>query len=337
MARTTGASKRLKRGRPADLKSRPPYARMLQIHDMVQRGNYPNATSLAGKLEVTTKTIHRDIGFMRDRFNLPIEYDASRNGYNYTASVDSFPMLQIDEGELFALLIAEKVLQQYRGTVFEKQLSTAFRKISESLPDTVSMRLSDWDDALDIRSTGKVEVDEKIFDLLFKSVAKGRQLEIIYTKPNATPEKRIIDPYQIANINNDWYLYAYDHKQKDLRCFVPARMESAKITGQKFKRPDSFSLDQHLSGAFGPFSGNDSYDIRIQFTKTAAPFICEKQWHPTQKLKQMKNGGVEISLKLSHLTDIRRWILGWGGEAKVLAPEELLQSIENEARAILKK
>jgi predicted DNA-binding transcriptional regulator YafY len=51
----------------------------------------------------------------------------------------------------------------------------------------------------------------------------------------------------------------------------------------------------------------------------------------------MKNGGVEISLKLSHLTDIRRWILGWGGEAKVLAPKELLQSIQNEARAILKK
>ena len=332
-----GRIKKPKRGRSAELKSRPPYARMLQIHDMVQRGNYPNATSLSEKLEVTTKTIHRDIGFMRDRFNLPIEYDALRNGYQYSAPVDSFPMLQIDEGELFALLVAEKVLQQYRGTVFEKQLSTAFRKISESLPDTVSMRLGDWDDALDIRNTGKVNVNEKIFDLLFKSVAKGRQLEILYTKPNGAPEKRIIDPYQIANINNDWYLYAYDHKQDDIRCFVPARMESAMITGQKFKRPDSFSLDQFLEGAFGSFSSDESYDIRIQFTKTAAPFIREKKWHPSQELKELKNGCVEVSLRLSHLMDIRRWILGWGGQAKVLAPAELLESVRAEAKAILQK
>ena len=162
MARTKGAPKKPKRGRPTELKSRPPYARMLQIHDMVQRGNYPNATSLSKKLEVTTKTIHRDIAFMRDRFTLPIEYDALRNGYHYTARVDSFPMLQIDEGELFALLVAEKVLQQYRGTVFEKQLSSAFRKISESLPDTVSMRLSDWDDALDIRSIGNIKDGDEV-------------------------------------------------------------------------------------------------------------------------------------------------------------------------------
>ncbi len=340
MARITGGkpkpkSTKPKRGRPAELQSRPPYARMLQIHDMVQRGNYPNASTLSKTLEVATKTIHRDIGFMRDRFGLPLEYDATRNGYHYTAPVDSFPMLQIDEGELFALLIAEKALQQYRGTAFEKQLSTAFRKISESLPDTVSLRLSDWDAALDIRTTGEVSVDEKIFDLLFKSVTKGHQLEIIYTKPNATPEKRIIDPYQLASINSDWYLYAFDQKQQDIRCFAPSRMKSAKITGHKFKRPDSFSLDQYLSGAFGPFAGDESYDIRIRFNQRTAPFIREKIWHPTQKLKELKNGSVELSLTLSHLIDIRRWILGWGGGAKVLGPAELAKTVQVEARAIL--
>ena len=121
------------------------------------------------------------------------------------------------------------------------------------------------------------------------------------------------------------------------RCFVPARMESATITGRKFKRPDSFSLDQHLEGAFGSFSSDESYDIRIRFTKAAAPFIREKTWHPTQKLKELKNGCVEISLKLSHLIDIRRWILGWGGQAKVLAPAELLESVQAEAKIILRQ
>jgi len=333
MARTS--AKKPRRGRPAELQSRPPYARMMEIHDIVQRDNFPNATSLAKRLEVTTKTIHRDIAFMRDRFSLPLEFDASRNGYHYTAPVETFPMLQIDEGELFALLIAEKALHQYRGTAFEKQLSDAFRKIAQSLPETVTMRLSDWDTALDIRTTGAVNVNVQIFDRLLKSVTKGLQLDITYTKPNAEPEQRIIDPYQFASINSDWYLYAFDHLRQDIRCFAPARIQAAKLTGKKYKRPDSFSLDEHLSGAFGPFAGGDSYDIRIQFNKQAAPFIREKNWHPTQKITELKNGAVELTLKLSHLTDIRRWVLGWGGSAKVIAPKELAQAVQAEARAVL--
>lgn len=333
MARTP--RKKPRRGRPAELQSRPPYARMMEIHDIVQRGNFPNATFLSKRLEVTTKTIHRDIAFMRDRFNLPLEFDASRNGYHYTAPVETFPMLQIDEGELFALLIAEKALHQYRGTTFEKQLSEAFQKIADSLPQTVTMRLSDWDSALDIRTTGAVNVDANIFDRLLKSVTKGLQLEITYTKPNAEPERRVIDPYQFASINSDWYLYAFDHKRQDIRCFAPARMQAAKLTGKKFKRPDSFSLDEHLSGAFGPFAGGESYDIRIQFNKKAAPFIREKSWHPTQKITELKDGGVDLSLRLSHLIDIRRWILGWGGAAKVIAPTELAEAVQAEARAIV--
>ena len=65
------------------------------------------------------KTVHRDMEFMRDRLGLPIEYDAARPGYYYTQEVSGFPSLQITEGELFALLVAEKALQQYRGTNFE--------------------------------------------------------------------------------------------------------------------------------------------------------------------------------------------------------------------------
>ena len=95
----------------------------MEIHESVKRSNFPNATTLATKLEVSTKTIHRDIQFMRDRWGLPIEFDAAYNGFRYTHPVESFPMLQINEGELFALLIADKALQNYRGTVFEKRLS----------------------------------------------------------------------------------------------------------------------------------------------------------------------------------------------------------------------
>ncbi len=111
---------------------------MMRIHQAIAAGKYPNATTLAADIEAVTKTIHRDIEFMRDRLGLPIEYDGRRFGYHYTEEVSSFPTLQITEGELVALLIAEKALQQYRGTPFEKPLLSAFQKMESSLPDSVS-------------------------------------------------------------------------------------------------------------------------------------------------------------------------------------------------------
>ena len=90
------------------LSSRPPLERMLRIHQTIQSGTYPTARSLAGELEVSTKSIYRDLEFMRDRLDLPLEYDGRRSGYCYTEEVNAFPTVQITEGELFALVIAEK-------------------------------------------------------------------------------------------------------------------------------------------------------------------------------------------------------------------------------------
>ena len=83
---------------------------MLRIHQALQSSRHPNATSLAAELEVSAKSIHRDLEFMRDRLELPLAYNRARNGYHYTEEVSSFPTLQITEGELFALLVAEKAL-----------------------------------------------------------------------------------------------------------------------------------------------------------------------------------------------------------------------------------
>ncbi|MST01208.1 MAG: DNA-binding protein, partial [Pedosphaera sp.] len=83
---------------------RPPLERMLRIHQALAAGTHPNASTIAADLEVCTKTIHRDLEFMRDRLGLPLAFVAAHNGYHYTESVESFPAMQISEGELFALL-----------------------------------------------------------------------------------------------------------------------------------------------------------------------------------------------------------------------------------------
>src|SRR5712691_10308192 len=160
--------------------SRPPLERMLRIHRAIQDGKYPNATALAGELEVSTKSIYRDIDFMRDRLDLPIEFDLARNGFHYTQEVGSFPTLQITEGELFALLVAEKALQQYRGTTFEKPLRSAFKKMAAALPDAISLNLADWEQTISFRTSAEPILNLALFDALAKAAAQKKQITLAY-------------------------------------------------------------------------------------------------------------------------------------------------------------
>jgi predicted DNA-binding transcriptional regulator YafY len=318
------------------LHSRPPLERMLRIHQALQSGKFPNASTLAAEIEVASKTIHRDIEFMRDRMNLPIQYSGAHNGYFYEGEVSAFPTLQITEGELFALVVAEKALQQYRGTSFEKPLLSAIKKMEQSLPDTISLNLADVGQAISFRTRVEPILDLKIFDGLARAVAQRQQIELDYRKPGAgKAEARTVDPYHLANINGEWFLFAFDHARKDIRKFVPARIQGIKPTGKSFERSKKFSLEKELRDSFGVHSGEGEFEVVLRFNARAADYIREKKWHESQRLQELKNGGVELHLKLSSLVEIERWVLSWGGDAKVIKPRELFEAVRNAAKKIL--
>jgi len=309
---------------------------MMRIHQAIQSGVFPNATSLSAELEVSTKTVNRDLEFMRDRLNLPLEYEEKKFGYHYTQPVSSFPSIQITEGELFALLVAEKALQQYRGTNFEKPLVSAFQKMAQSLPDTITLNLAEWEQTISFHTSAEPILDLKTFDILAKAAAQRKQLRLAYRKPGrSAAEIRVVDPYQLANINGEWFLFAFDHLRKDIRTFAPTRIKSVEATGKTFPRPQRFSLEKQLRDSFGVHSGHSEHEIRIHFSEFAADYIREKRWHPSQELRELPDGRLELRLKLSSLDEVQRWILGWGGQAVPVAPPELVTAVGRAAGRII--
>jgi len=315
---------------------RPPLERMLRIHQALQSNKFPNATTLARELEVSTKSIQRDLDFMRDRLELPIEYHPQRFGYHYTGEVTSFPTMHITEGELVALVIAVKAKKKYRGTQFEKPLLSAIRKIEQSLPDTISLNLADIEQTISFRTRAEPVLNLEIFDTLAKATAQRQQLELTYRKAgNRDGEARLIDPYHLANINGEWYLFAYDHGRKDIRTFVPARVQSVRSTGKVFARPQKFSLEKRLRDSFGVHSGEGEFEVLLRFKSRVADYIREKKWHESQQQRELKDGGVELRLKLSSLIEVQRWVLSWGGDVAVIKPPQLRESVQAAAREIL--
>ncbi len=310
---------------------------MLRIHRALHSKGYPNASTLARQLEVSTKSIHRDLEFMRDRLELPIKYDGSRFGYFYTEPVKAFPTLQITEGEILALVVAEKALQQYRGTSFERPLLSALKKMEQALPDTISLGLNDAAQAISFRTTAEPILDLEIFDALAKATTARQQLELAYRKPGQRRiEQRLVDPYHLANINGEWFLFAFDHLRNDLRTFVPARIKAIRHTGKTFARRPAFSLEERLRGSFAVQSGHGDFDVLIRFHERVADYIREKKWHDSQQLRELKGGGVEMRLKLSSLGEVGRWVLSWGGDAVVVRPAELAESVRRAAQKVLR-
>ena len=309
----------------------------MRIHRAIQSGKYPNASTLARELEISTKSIHRDLEFMRDRLELPIEYDGARFGYHYTEEVNAFPTLQVTEGELVALVVAEKALQQYRGTHFEKPLLSAIKKLEQSLPDTISISLADVEQTISFRTRAEPILNLEFFDALAKATTARQQLELTYRKAGQRQsEQRVIDPYHLANINGEWFLFAYDHLRHDIRTFVPARIKAIKRTGKTFARPQAFSLEKRLRDSFGVHSGEGEHEVVIRFNARVADYIREKKWHESQQLRELKNGGVELKLKLSSLVEIERWILSWGGDATAIKPKQLVETVKKSAKKLLR-
>src|SRR5207247_5752841 len=113
--------------------SRPPWERMMRMHQLIKSGKYPNCSKLAREFEVATRTIKRDIDFMKDRLELPIEYDSRRYGFYYSKPVDQFPGVAVTEAEVFALLVAHKAIAQYHGTAFEKPPKASDDEVTRQL------------------------------------------------------------------------------------------------------------------------------------------------------------------------------------------------------------
>lgn len=300
---------------------------MKQLHELIQAEKYPNCRTMAAKLEVSEKTVQRDLEFMRDRLALPLEYEAAKAGYRYTQPVTHFPTLEISEGEVVALFIAQKALAQHRGTVFEKPLAAACRKLTESLQGTITVTWADLDSAVSFRSAGTSTAEIEVFDAVSRAVLQSVEIGFSYHKLRCDQlELRRARPYHLGCIENQWYCFAHDLDRGQMRTFALPRMRDVKLTRTKFQRPADFNIQRHLGESFGVFRGDGTgkpQTVRIRFDAWAARLVSERVWHESQELKMLASGGAEFVLELNSFEEIERWILSWSGHVEVIAPKSL--------------
>jgi len=325
--------------------TRRPLERVVRIHERVNRGNYPNCSTIARELEVNRKTIQRDINFMRDELDLPLEYSDANHGYHYTRPVNQFPFLKTTAEDLVALILARNALDPLRGSSFEASLRSGFKRLQASMKDQVTIPWSDLDQAFSVKSTGMTKRDIFLFNRLAQSVLESRELVFDYRKLNSDEAmRRRLQPYHLTEIDGGWYVIGYDVFRKARRTFAVQRMRAVQVTKKRFVRSRDFRLEDHLAGSFGVWAGDGggkgkTYDVQIRFTGFAARVVGERRWHPSQEIIDLDGKGneIEIRMQLSALQDISRWVMGFGSQAEVLSPERLRKDVAEELGAAAKK
>jgi predicted DNA-binding transcriptional regulator YafY len=305
-----------------------PIARMKFIYDAIKTERRPNCSFLAKKLEVSGKTVQRDIDYMRYQLNLPIGYDQERHGFFFTETVTHFPSMHITESELVALLVARKAIEQYANTSFQKPLATAFQKLCAGLDGQVSFNWQELEQTFDFRPIGAPKQNLDVFEAVVAGLREERELELQYRKLEAKrSELRRVQPYSLICVENQWYLRAWDLVRRDLRTFHLGRIIHAKKLPNRFRRPTGFDVNESFLYSIGVYVGTKPESLVLRFSGWAATIIRERIWHPSQSIRDRTDGAVEVKLRVAINPEFERWLWSWGDSIEVISPRTLRNSI----------
>lgn len=311
--------------------------RLYEIHKMIAAGTYPNCPQIAKAIEVNTRTAERDIGRLRDLFGAPIEFDRTRRGYYYTEPFE-MPPVRLGEGEAIALFLGQRLLSQCRGTPFEEFVQQAMEKIQVLLPRSVVVdvqrTLGTVSFQVEPLRGEELEVAER-YELLVKAAVERKSVFMeYYTASSGKVSERLIDPYHLRMADGAWYCIAYCHERKSVRTFALDRIIHLEITGESFEIPSDFSVEDYLADSLFIERG-EPREVVIEFDATQAAYIRGREWHKSQKLTELKDGGLRMTMTIGGLGELKRWIMSMGRHAWVVEPPELRDKIRGELAAAL--
>lgn len=304
-----------------------------KIREGMRTGQLANCSSMAAEYEVSAKSILRDIDYLKHQCEAPIEYNSSKRGYYYSEETYTMPAINISASDLFAIAIAQKALEHYEDTPIYSKLVNVFKRIEESLPGQVSVHPEWIDNRISIIQHQRTAIHTQIWSTIAGAMQQNRTISMVYHKPlGKTGKRRQVDPYHLVSYQGEWYLIGHCHLRERILTFAVSRIESASTTNTTFRIPPNFDYQQHSASGFGIFSGSTRHQIVISFDAAHAPYIQERQWHPSQEIVIHKDGSLTLTMTTSHLFDVKQWILSWGAGAEVIQPKELRDEIRDELK-----
>jgi len=210
-------------------------ARMLRLLSLLQTHRYWPGPELAGRLEVSERTLRRDVDRLRE---LGYPVDASRGvagGYQLQAGT-AVPPLLLDDDEAVAIAVGLRTAAAGAVAGFEETSVRALAKVIQLLPPRLRRRI----DALRAVTApgvfgGGPTLDATVLTTIALACRGEERLRFDYTPREGEPAARHVEPHRLVSLGRRWYLIAWDLERADWRSFRVDRLASPSSTGARFR------------------------------------------------------------------------------------------------------
>lgn len=289
---------------------------------------------LAEDLQVTTRTIRRDLAALQTA-GFPI-YDDVVNGTKFwrmdPKAMGAMARSGLTFSELCALYFSRALLECFAGTPMLRDLQSALDKVEGVLSPAMKTFLDRLPRVITAKAPQTKRQDTQTYQMTAKlleaSVAR-RVVSMRYHSQDSGREKDyLVHPHRLVHAQGGLYLIAFVPAYAEVRTFAVERVRRATLQEQTFDPLPELEADP-FRNSLGVHRG-PAIKVQLRFHRAIAASIRERTWHASQQLKDRSDGSVVMTLQVSDDYALRSWILGFGRFVRVMAPDPLVDWVEEE-------
>lgn len=297
------------------------YDRLLYILNLLRSRRTLNARKLAEECQVTERSIYRDIISLSEA-NVPIYYD---NGYKI-ASTNFLPPLNfsLEEYSCLRLALESSPLARAKGALL-KQICA---KIDAGLSQvTREGRKGELDVAhVEVESTQKRERGAKFYGVIERAASDQLCVRLEYMTIEHGLTQRTVEPYFIVFRRHAFYFVALCQLRNEFRTFRIDRIQKFEMTDKRFSRRRGIRAVDYFADSWQLYHGQ-AVEVVVHFKGRAARVVTSSQHHLKEEVESLDQDEALYRVTVNGTEEIRRWILGFGDEAEVIAPSSLRKEL----------
>jgi predicted DNA-binding transcriptional regulator YafY len=288
---------------------------------------------LAAALNVSRRTVFRDLELLS---TAGIACSFERTKRCYTASGHQpYPPLCVTLVELDAFLMALQQAFAHRYLPDPSAVSAAASAIGQALPEDLRGHYRRFHEALEVCPAPRSNALARIIaDVLSGAASRQKVLARYRHRDRRRFTDMTLHPYRLVFANHGWHLIAFAEQLSCVATFRLDRFMRSRVLNAGFTPDRTFDLDDYLGNAWWIDRGEDRFHVRIRFSKDAAVRVNGTNWHATQRTTRMQDGSLIFEADVDGLGEIVHWVLGFGDQARVLAPPALGRLVGAHARHI---
>jgi len=294
------------------------------------------SSALAAELEVSERTVHRDMEAL-SAAGVPVyAVRGVQGGWRLEESWRT-EVPGLSEAELRALLMVQP--QAAGHPRLAAAAETAYQKLIASLPVAMRRQAVMMRERLHVDPAGwhMSNEDLSMLPLVQEAVAQDRRLRFVYIRSDGDKAQRIADPLGIVAKGATWYLVA--RTGKGMRTYRISRMSEIEVSARSFKRPAGFQLRAYWENSTAEMQQRRGrFEATLAMTEQAAASLgtwLELKPSANVTTEMMPPGWVVMQTAFDNMEHARFVILGFGARMLALEPQALRMSIEKEARGIV--